>query len=129
MSPRLDLDALELASDVIGRKWTTTILFQLALEPRRFGALRRLVRGVSEKVLIQRLRELETARLVSRRVEAAVPPQVTYAMTAHGRTLCALVEAMAAWGGRHRRFLDRPARSTRDAGARSGAKGAFRARR
>lgn len=109
MSPRLDLEALELASDVIGRKWTTNILFQLALQPLRFGALRRLVRGVSEKVLIQRLRELEAARLVSRRVEAEVPPQVTYAMTAHGRSLCALVAALAAWGGKHRRFLERQA--------------------
>ncbi len=94
---------LALASAVIEPKWTTSVLFHLASAPTRFGELRRLVGSISEKVLIQRLRTLEREALISRHVEGTVPPQVTYAMTAHGRTLCALIEAMAAWGAVHRK--------------------------
>jgi DNA-binding HxlR family transcriptional regulator len=103
----VNLDDLDRASTVIGRKWTTTILFHLAQEPLRFAELRRRVGGVSEKVLIQRLRELEAEAIVTRTVEATVPPQVEYAMSAHGKSLCELVEAMASWGSKHRAYLAR----------------------
>jgi DNA-binding HxlR family transcriptional regulator len=99
----VNLQDLERTSEVIGRKWTTTLLYHLAQGPLRFGELRRRVEGISEKVLIERLRELEGEGLVSRHVEATVPPQVEYRMTAHGRTLCPVIEEMAAWGGRHRK--------------------------
>lgn len=99
----VDLSDLELATAVIGGKWKTTILFHLAREALRFGALRRAVEGVSEKVLTQQLRELESHGVIARRVEQTVPPRVEYSMTPHGRTLCAVIEAMAAWGNYHRR--------------------------
>jgi DNA-binding HxlR family transcriptional regulator len=44
---------------------------------------------------------------VSRKVEATVPPQVEYALSAHGRSLCELVEVMASWGSKHRAYLAR----------------------
>lgn len=105
--PQVNLADLTLASAVIERKWTTTVLYHLAQAPMRFGELRRAVGTISEKVLIQRLRALESEGLVARRVEGTVPPEVTYSMTAHGRSLCTMIEAMAAWGGVHRRHRQR----------------------
>jgi DNA-binding HxlR family transcriptional regulator len=100
---RIDLSDLKLATSVIGGKWKTTILFHLARQTLRFGELRRAVEGVSEKVLVQQLRELESDGVISRRVEHTVPPRVEYSMTPHGMTLCSVIEAMAAWGNHHRR--------------------------
>jgi DNA-binding HxlR family transcriptional regulator len=99
---QVDLDDLRLTTDVLGGRWKSTILACLARRPYRFGELRRAVGGISEKVLIQSLRDLEAERLISRTVEAVVPPRVEYAMTAHGRSLCDLVVAMAEWGRHHR---------------------------
>lgn len=107
LSELVRLEDLEVATAVLHGRWKTTILYHLAQQPLRFGALRRAVGGISEKVLISQLRELEADAIVSRRVEDTVPPRVEYAMTAHGRTLCAVVEAMAAWGVAHRRYLER----------------------
>ncbi|HET9623686.1 MAG TPA: helix-turn-helix domain-containing protein [Kofleriaceae bacterium] len=104
---RIDLADLQAATAVLHGRWKTTILFYLAAEPLRFGALRRAIGTISEKVLIQQLRELERDRVVSRHVEATVPPRVEYALTPHGRTLCDVVESMAGWGRKHRRHLER----------------------
>jgi DNA-binding HxlR family transcriptional regulator len=108
MSSRAQVDPedLKLATSVIRGRWKTMILFHLARSPLRFGALRRAVAGISEKVLIEHLRQLESDRIVSRSVEATVPPHVEYAMTPHGRSLCKVIEALAAWGGSHRRYLE-----------------------
>jgi DNA-binding HxlR family transcriptional regulator len=102
---RVNLEDLKLASGVMNGRWKTTILYWLAAEPRRFGVLRRAVEGISEKVLIQQLKELERDGLVSRSVEATVPPKVEYAITEHGYTLCKVVETIAAWGARHRQHV------------------------
>lgn len=107
---KVHLDDLKLASGVIHGCWKTTILYFLAEQPLRFGALRRAVDGISEKVLIQQLRELEAASVVSRTVEDTVPPRVEYAMTPHGRTLCPVIERLAAWGRLHRQHGEVPLR-------------------
>ena len=99
---RVDLDDLRLATRVIGGKWKTAILYQLATRSMRFAGLRRAVGTVSEKVLTQQLRELEADGVVRRWEEPSVPPKVHYAITDHGLTLCAVIERMAAWGGAHR---------------------------
>lgn len=104
----VDLEDLQATAAAIGGRWKTSILACLVERPRRFADLRRAVGGISEKVLIQALRDLEAERLISRRVEAAVPPRVEYAMTDHGRSLCDLVWAMANWGRAHRRSKESP---------------------
>jgi DNA-binding HxlR family transcriptional regulator len=96
---------LELANEVISGKWKIPILARLAKAPLRFGALRRALGTVSEKVLTQQLRELEADQMVTRTVLATVPPHVTYALSPHGRSLCTVVEALARWGFEHRRHL------------------------
>lgn len=86
-------------------RWKSGILAQLAQQPHRFAELRRAVPGISEKVLMQALKELEADRLISRTADTSVPPRVEYAMTDHGHSLCALVSAMAGWGKAHRALL------------------------
>jgi DNA-binding HxlR family transcriptional regulator len=90
------------ALTVIGGKWKPVILFQLREGPLRFGALRRVVPGVTQKMLTQQLRELERDGILDRKVHIVVPPKVEYSLTAYGKTLRPLLAAMCAWGQKHR---------------------------
>jgi DNA-binding HxlR family transcriptional regulator len=63
------------------------ILWQLAPQPRRFGELKQLVPGISEKMLSQQLREMETDEIVHRQVYHEIPPKVEYSLTAVGVSL------------------------------------------
>jgi DNA-binding HxlR family transcriptional regulator len=89
---------------VLGRladKWTVLVVGQLAQGTRRFGELRREIRGISPKVLTQALRSLERDGLITRRVYASVPPKVEYSLTPLGRTLISLVEDIRNWAETH----------------------------
>jgi DNA-binding HxlR family transcriptional regulator len=92
---------LEAALDVIGGKWKVLILWQLRDQSRRFGELRRMVSGISEKMLIQHLKEMEADGIVNRRDFKEVPPRVEYAMTRFGESLCAAVAPLCEWGVLH----------------------------
>ncbi|MEA2817397.1 MAG: hypothetical protein QOI93_5113 [Rhodospirillaceae bacterium] len=93
---------LDVALAVIGGKWKPLILFHLGGGARRFGELRRLVSGISEKVLMQQLKELEADGMLSRTDHREVPPRVDYAMTAFGRTLATALMPLCAWGDANR---------------------------
>jgi DNA-binding HxlR family transcriptional regulator len=97
---------LDVALAVVGGKWKPLVLFHLAGGPRRFGELRRLVRGISEKVLIQQLRELEGDGVLSRTDYREVPPRVDYAMTEFGRTLAVALMPLCAWGEANRERVE-----------------------
>lgn len=88
--------------DVIGGKWKPLILFRLKDGPQRFGALRRAIPEVTQKMLTDRLRELEGDGVVHREVYAVVPPRVEYSLTPYGEGLRPVLAAMADWGSRHR---------------------------
>ena len=92
---------LDAAVDVVGGKWKALILWALSVEPRRFGALRREVTGISEKVLIQQLRDLERDGIVHREVHEQVPPKVVYSLTPLGDSLYAALEPLGDWGEEH----------------------------
>src|SRR6266849_3947553 len=79
---------LEAALEVVGGKWKVLILWGLRTAPRRFGALRRMVPGISEKMLIQHLKEMEADGIVTRKDSKEVQPRVGYALTAFGGSLC-----------------------------------------
>ncbi|MEJ3745498.1 helix-turn-helix domain-containing protein [Actinomycetes bacterium KLBMP 9797] len=89
---------VEVALDVVGGKWRTVILAHLKERPRRYGELRRLMPGTSEKMLAQRLRELEAAGLVSRHADGGKPPRVEYRLTEQGRSLAPVLQALYDWG-------------------------------
>ena len=75
---------LDAALVVMGDKWKPLILYHLRGGPRRFGDLRRLAQGISEKVLIQQLRELVGAEVLVRYDYWQVPPKVEYTITPFG---------------------------------------------
>ena len=82
----------------IGGRWKPLILDNLRVGPLRFGALKKALPAITEKMLIQHLRELEADLLVNREVKPVVPPHVEYSLTATGQTLGPILNAMAEWG-------------------------------
>jgi len=92
---------LEAALLVMGGKWKPLILFHLGPGKRRFGELRRLVSGVSEKMLIQQLRELQADGVIERVDFKEIPPKVEYSVTPFGRTLTEALMPLCAWGSAH----------------------------
>ncbi|MET3985496.1 helix-turn-helix domain-containing protein [Streptomyces sp. PvR034] len=93
---------IDAAMDVIGGKWKVLILWALGEAPRRFGALRRLIPDVTEKVLAAQLRELEADGIVHREVYDEVPPRVEYSLTPLGIELNEALVPLGAWGRTHR---------------------------
>ena len=93
---------LDVALAVMGGKWKPLILYHLRLGPKRFGDLKRLVAGISEKVLIQQLRELVAAEVLVRRDYQQVPPKVDYMMTSFGMTLVEALLPLCEWGTEQR---------------------------
>ena len=93
---------LDVALAVMGGKWKSLILYHLRSAPKRFGDLKRLVAGISEKVLIQQLRELIAAGVLVRHDYKQVPPKVDYTITPFGRTLVQALLPLCDWGTEHR---------------------------
>ncbi len=87
--------------DRIGDKWAVLILILLARGTTRFNELRRLIDGISQKMLSQTLKSLERDGLVSRRVIPTVPVAVEYAITPLGLTLHAAVDPLRVWAETH----------------------------
>jgi DNA-binding HxlR family transcriptional regulator len=83
--------------DVLANKWTMLTMGALADGPLRFGALRRRLDGVTQKMLTQTLRTLERDGLVTRSVYPTIPPRVEYAATELGESVTALMSAIRTW--------------------------------
>jgi DNA-binding HxlR family transcriptional regulator len=96
---------LEAALAVVGGKWKSLILWNLAQQPCRFGELRRLVVGVSEKMLIQELKEFMADRIITRKDFHEVPPRVEYALTEFGHSLVQTLKPLCQWGTRHMKLI------------------------
>ena len=92
---------LEAALAVVGGKWKPIVLWQLAPGPRRFGELRRLVTGISEKMLIQQLREMEGDGIVARKDFREIPPRVEYSLTPIRRLAREALRPLCEWGKEH----------------------------
>jgi DNA-binding HxlR family transcriptional regulator len=92
---------LDAALAVLGAKWKPLILFHLAHGTRRYGELRRAIGRVSDKVLIQQLKELEADGIIDRRDYGEIPPKVEYSLTAFGRTLGKALAPLCEWGTQH----------------------------
>ncbi len=83
---------------IIAGKWKPLILYFLIDGPKRYGELKRTIPGVSDKVLIQQLKELEGDRVLVRTDYKEVPPRVDYALTPFGRSLAVAIVPLCTWG-------------------------------
>ncbi|RKE85656.1 helix-turn-helix domain-containing protein [Rhizobium sp. AG855] len=92
---------LEAVLAILGGKWKPLILYHLAGGPRRTGELRRLVAHVSEKMLIQHLKEMTDDGVIRRIDFRMVPPHVEYELTDFGRSLAGVLAPLCEWGTRH----------------------------
>ncbi|TDM14997.1 winged helix-turn-helix transcriptional regulator [Macrococcus bovicus] len=89
----------ELTLAVIGGKWKMLILWYLGKEgTKRFGELKSLMPGITQRMLVNQLRELESHLIVHREVYAVVPPKVEYSLTDAGMKLMPILDAMYDWG-------------------------------
>lgn len=91
---------VERTVNVIGGKWTLLILRDLFEGTRRFGELRSSLSGISPKTLTEKLRELEQAGIVKRKIYPEVPPRVEYSLTKRGQNLEKIFNAMRDWGAK-----------------------------
>jgi DNA-binding HxlR family transcriptional regulator len=102
---------LDAALFVLGGKWKPLILFHLAhgTRPhgtRRYGELRRAIGSVSDKVLIQQLKELEADGIIDRLDYREIPPKVEYSLTAFGRTLGKALAPLCEWGTKYSKDVE-----------------------
>ena len=88
------------AIELIGKRWTGAILCALIERPMRYGELGKAVPGLSDRLLSQRLRELEDEGLVQREVEAGTPVRVTYSLTRRGDELGPAIHELRVWAKR-----------------------------
>lgn len=109
-APLLDDGACPLTREVltrVGDKWSVLVIVLLGAQPRRFSELKRLVEGISQRMLTATLRGLERDGLVVRTVFATVPPRVEYALSPLGATLLKTVTELAKWVIDNRQEIER----------------------
>jgi DNA-binding HxlR family transcriptional regulator len=87
---------------IIAGKWKPLILYFLLDGPKRYGELNRAIEGVSHKVLIQQLKELEADRVLTRTDYKEIPPRVDYTLTPLGHSLAVAIVPLCTWGTKHR---------------------------
>ena len=87
--------------NVVSGKWKVLAIWHLGFSAKRFAELRKVLPGISEKVLTAQLRQLEADGIVHRKVKHASPPQVTYSLTRAGEELIEPMSVLCAWGTRH----------------------------
>src|ERR1700736_3577104 len=96
--PRLDYNpSFQRAIELIGRRWTGAVIRALMPGEARFNHLLTGIPGISDRVLTERLRELEYHRLVERLVDPGPPIRVSYRLTPRGRALQQVIASVDAW--------------------------------
>jgi DNA-binding HxlR family transcriptional regulator len=85
------------AMEIIGRRWTGAIVRALLAGQVRFGEVRSTIPGISDRLLSQRLKELEADGVVHRDVRDTTPVRIEYHLTPKGEALASVVEAASAW--------------------------------
>lgn len=87
---------------VIGGRWKPIILFNLLENEKcRFNALKRMINGITQRMLTMQLKELVDDGVITREVFEVVPPHVEYSLTEYGKTLTPLLMLMRDWGASH----------------------------
>lgn len=102
-----ECSAFQRASELLGKRWTGVIIYMLLRKPHRFNELLTAVHGVSDRLLTERLRELEEKGLVERRVISGSPVGVEYTLTEAGRDAQDIVAATWRWADKWGQPLSR----------------------
>lgn len=84
--------------DIIGGKWSMSIIYALISDKRRFKELERLIPGISTRMLVKELKNMEENNIVNRQAFATVPPTVEYSLTSKGRKLEPIINELYKWG-------------------------------
>ncbi|AXM88179.1 transcriptional regulator [Anoxybacillus ayderensis] len=92
---------VEATLEVIGGKWKCVILCHLTHGKKRTSELKRLMPGITQKMLTQQLRELEEDGIIHRIVYNQVPPKVEYELSEYGWSLQDILDSLCAWGEKH----------------------------
>jgi len=99
----LGCSTIQVTLNVMGGKWKPLILYLLhKMGTMRFSDLNKKIEGITQKMLTQQLRELETDGLIERKVYPVVPPKVEYTITKYGKSLMPILIDMEDWGKKHR---------------------------
>src|ERR1700674_3450962 len=102
LTPASADDGIERALRILEGRWKLVILFHLfGGKLLRFSELERAIPGISQKMLIQQLRQMEGAGIVRRIVHHQVPPKVEYGLTEWGQALCPALDALLTWAEQH----------------------------
>ncbi len=102
MAKELPACPVEITMGLIGDKWKVLIIRDLLTGTKRFGELKKSLNGITQKVLTNNLREMESSGLVNRKVYAEVPPRVEYSLTETGWSLKPILDSMVVWGNNYR---------------------------
>ncbi len=100
------------AIELVGKRWTGAVIRTLMVKPRRFGEILEAVPDLHDRLLSERLKELEIAGLVDRRVYPETPVRIEYALTDKGRDLERVLAEVERWA---HRWLPQPAKHSRSA--------------
>jgi DNA-binding HxlR family transcriptional regulator len=103
------------ASELIGRRWTGAIIFVLLKSRCRFATLRDAIPEITDRMLSDRLQELDAEGIVERTVIPETPVRVEYSLTRKGRALAAAMDAIADWAHKWTDDTPAPRRTTRRA--------------
>lgn len=106
MVKKEELPACPVATTVqlIGSKWKLLIMRNLLQRPWRFNELQKNLEGISQKVLTDSLRSMETDGIITRTVFPEVPPKVVYALSELGESMRPIIESMESWGLNYKKF-------------------------
>jgi DNA-binding HxlR family transcriptional regulator len=111
VTPDMAATGVEAAFRILEGRWKMVIIFRLFdREVLRFSELQRAIPGISEKMLIQQLRDLERDGVVARTVYPQVPPKVEYRLTAWGQAMCPALDALLEWAAQRPSTGSRPKR-------------------
>ena len=97
---------VETTLTLIGDKWKVLIIRELLTGTKRFGEIRGAIEGLSQKVLTQKLREMESDGLLVRQAFAEIPPRVEYSLTDLGDSLRPIMDSLSVWGTEYQRLCN-----------------------
>ena len=95
---------------LIGNKWKLLIIRNLLVRPWRFNELQKSLDGISQKVLTDSLRSMESDGIITRTVYAEVPPRVEYSLSALGESMRPILNSMQAWGENYKEMREQEAK-------------------